>query len=71
MGGSAASIGAKRSARKALVGTSGGRGPLGRPRCRRESSITIYLKGITMGRIEIDLSVLGLRSVAGSCEYGK
>jgi hypothetical protein len=52
MGGNAASIRVKRNAQKALVGNPGVRDPLGRPSCRRENNITIYLGGLEWERLE-------------------
>jgi hypothetical protein len=39
-------VGDIRNAYKIFVGKPEGKGPLGTPRCRRENSITVYIKGI-------------------------
>jgi hypothetical protein len=57
MGGNVACMGEKRNPYRILVGKPKGKRPLGRPRCRWEDNIKLYLREIGWGCMDwIDLA---------------
>jgi len=45
-------MGERRGVYKVLVGKPDGKRPLGRPRCRREDNIKMYLQGVECGGMD-------------------
>jgi hypothetical protein len=68
--GHVACMGEERNVYKVLVGKSGGKRPLGRPRRRWEDVIRMDIREIGLGVCGLDSTVSGQGPMAGCCECG-